>query len=718
MISELFLQHFEYPEDKANAKLILHDDVLIYAPAKQFIMNYRAEIDGLRALAVTSVILFHTDFDHFSGGYVGVDVFFVISGYLITSIIVNDLELGRFSVVTFYERRVRRIFPALFFVTLACLPFAWFWFGAKVLEAFSESAMAVALFCSNILFWTESGYFDTQAEYKPLLHTWSLSVEEQFYILFPWLLVLIWWLKQKLNWTNASKKVEIGILGFLFVASLCAAQYYCDHAPEANFYLLPTRVWELLIGTFTALYLHRRNNTVTSLNLLNLSSTFGLILIILAIAHYDSLTPFPSLYALVPTLGTALIILHAQTGTWVHRLLSTKPLVGLGLISYSAYLWHYPLFAFSQYRFLPDSSPQLYALYFVIILVLAYFSWKYIETPFRNRKFLSRKHLFMLAGAVSLLTFVIGGILTHYDGVPERVNLPDSVDASIEWSNRTECFEHEKTNHIRKENWFCLLGRRDQVPTFLLVGDSHSLSLLPAFDQEAAALQISGAYVAKSSCPPLLFVHHIHRGKIDDACRLLNQRVHEWVKELNVQTVFLVARWSYFTEGDFPNPKNTVRFLTMDKNGKQSIEESRRAFAVGLKKTIQAYSEIGVNVVIVPQVPHQLAYPDSIYFRAFKSSNSSEFLKLLSVPYDMHLELQKSANEQFGNLNVNLFSIDEIFCDHSYCKIGTVTESYYVDDDHLSNTGAMLLAPQIRHYLDKQLKDYSEVPKHKSDIID
>jgi peptidoglycan/LPS O-acetylase OafA/YrhL len=210
------------------------------------IMIYRKEIDGLRALAVLPVILFHAGFELFSGGFIGVDVFFVISGYLITTIILAELEQGKFSLINFYERRARRILPALFLVMFVCIPFAWFWLLPSDMKDFSQSLVAVSFFASNILFWRESGYFDAAAELKPLLHTWSLAVEEQYYVLFPLFLMLFW---------KLGKRWILLTLGLAFLASLALAQWAAYAKPSAAFYLLPTRGWELLIGAFTAFYL-------------------------------------------------------------------------------------------------------------------------------------------------------------------------------------------------------------------------------------------------------------------------------------------------------------------------------------------------------------------------------------------------------------------------------------------------------------------------------
>lgn len=385
-------------------------------------MQYRHEIDGLRAVAVIPVILFHAGFTIFSGGYVGVDVFFVISGFLITSIIINELELGAFSLLGFYERRARRILPALFFVMLCCIPLAWVWMLPDQFKDFSESLIAVSLFASNILFWQESGYFAATSELKPLLHTWSLAVEEQYYTLFPIFLIVLW---------RFGRNSVFFFVVAVFVISLVLSEWGWRNAPVANFYLIPTRAWELFAGSICAFLI--KGSTPKSSNPL---SALGLTMIVSSMFLFDDKTPFPSIYALAPVAGTALIILYGSSQTWVARLLSLDVFVGVGLVSYSAYLWHQPLFAFARIRnvFLPEQWLMLFLS--IASLGLAYLSWRFVEKPFRMRSEfapISRRAIFGLSGIVGTFFVMFGAYGTLQNGISNRFSFDAEALEYIEF---------------------------------------------------------------------------------------------------------------------------------------------------------------------------------------------------------------------------------------------------------------------------------------------
>lgn len=429
-------------------------------------MNYRLEIDGLRALAVLPVILFHAGFETFSGGFVGVDVFFVISGYLITTIILAELEQDKFSIVNFYERRARRILPALFLVMLVCIPFAWFWLLPSDMKDFSQSLVAVSVFASNILFWRESGYFDTAAELKPLLHTWSLAVEEQYYVLFPLFVMLFW---------RLGKRWILVTLVLLFVASLAVAQWAAYAKPAAAFYLLPTRGWELLIGAFAAFYLSKANRKEFGKAASEVGGWLGVTLILYAIFCYSKAMPFPGLYALAPTLGATLIILFATQQTTVGKFVGNKAFVGVGLISYSSYLWHQPLFAFARHRSLTEPSNAILILLSVFSLALAFLSWKFVEAPFRNKTITKKKTIFLFASLGTFLFLSIGLMGNISGGYKFRFS---EIKLPSQWSPPIKCHGAVAISVYENPLAECLAERSNGVSgDIFLLGDSHAAQI-------------------------------------------------------------------------------------------------------------------------------------------------------------------------------------------------------------------------------------------------
>ncbi|MFJ4141156.1 acyltransferase family protein [Pseudomonas sp. NPDC089734] len=658
-------------------------------------LDYRPEIDGLRAVAVVPVILFHAGLHGLSGGFVGVDIFFVISGYLITSIILGEMQAGTFSLINFYERRARRILPALFVMMLMCLPLAWLILDPPDLKYFAKSLVAVPTFSSNVLFWLESGYFDATAELKPLLHTWTLAVEEQYYLFFPLFLMLGWGLGRK--WL-------FSLLMIVALASLTISQLGARDDATHTFYLLHARAWELLLGSFIAFYFSWKPRHQGP-SLFNQGATMlGALLIAYALVFFDSSTSFPGLNALVPTLGAALIILFATPHTWVGRLLSTRAFVLIGMISYSAYLWHQPLFAFARQVSLTEPGLPLMLSLALLSLVFAWLSWRFVEQVFRKKGHFSRRQVFMFGGATSTLFIALG--MTGYlnNGFTQRFN----VDPAIFEAFADPQIRHGCDRHYGGQGWdidFCLLGAADKgrPPELAIFGDSHAEALLSTFDAIARERNEAIVHIGLGGCLPLLGVDVAHGNYEAGVCETLANREFEYVMKHNIKKVVLVSRWTLYTDGDYGDRKMSQYFLVSRDSQERSREASRALFQSALHRTVQAYRGLGVEVFIVAQVPQQMINPKSLYYRLARDHAQTREEKLqiisrLSVPIEKHHDLQRFTRELFErdsrNKTIALVNLDEVFCKDQYCLLGDLN-SYYKDFNHLNDNGARLIARQI-----------------------
>lgn len=655
-------------------------------------MQYRREIDGLRALAVIPVLLFHGGFGLFGGGYVGVDVFFVISGYLITTIILEAKAQERFSIAKFYERRARRILPALFLVVLCSAVVGWFWLLPLDFEEFSKSVSYVSLFLSNVFFYKQSGYFDTAAELKPLLHTWSLAVEEQYYVLFPLLIGFL---------CKVRRSAIPHVLVLLGGASLVYAELTVSIRPAAAFYLLPARFWELMLGSLVAWLVFSGGMKVRANNSLGI---IGVALIVVPMVSYGADTVFPGLTAVPPVFGAALIILFATPETLVGRVLSSKPFVGIGLISYSAYLWHQPLLAFARYRAVGEMALWVTGVLLSMALCLAYLSWRFVETPMRRRIRSGRTRPALLVAALGSVAFYVAGSAGKLaDGFPSRF-AEFSVIASDFTDNRVraECDRGYDKNDPRIA--FCTIGSkagaREEVVVF---GDSHSTSLLPAFDAIGKEESLAITHIGLGGCPPLLEVD-VPRGKFGPgACADLARREFEYVRVNGIRTVFLVARWSLYFGGDVDGA-GKYRLVPIGREG-LAIDDDRLALRFALEATIRAYEEIGAKVYLIQQVPQQWQDPKRVYSgivqrESLGTAEVAAKVRDASIRMQQHLALQASSRAIIADVaarsRLGVVELDPAFCVDGVCLMGSATNSYYQDSDHVNVNGAMRTVEILR----------------------
>ncbi|MEG5265942.1 acyltransferase family protein [Pseudomonas sp. JDS28PS106] len=663
-------------------------------------LGYRPEVDGLRAVAVLPVILYHCGLNWFPGGYVGVDVFFVISGYLITSIILAEMLAGRFSLVTFYERRARRILPALFAMMSLCVPAAWVLLDPEDFKYFAKSLVAVPLFSSNLLFWLESGYFDASADLKPLLHTWTLAVEEQYYLFFPLFLMAAWGL---------GRKRLVAILAVAAAASFVIAETGAREDATSTFYLLHARAWELLVGSFIAFYFSWRPRSLQPHHgLSQLASLLGLVLIGYAVLRFDKSTPFPGINALLPVMGAALVILFADARTLVGRALSNRVMVGIGMISYSAYLWHQPLFAFARHSTLVEPPLAVMLGLVVASLALAWLSWRFIEQPFRNKNRFERRQVFGFTATASVMFMAVGLAGYSHNGFAQRFNVDPAIyQAFTDPQVREQCDQsHDGTG------WnvdFCLFGLANAgaTPSVAVFGDSHSEALLSTFDAAAREQGETLAHIGLGGCLPLLGVDVAHGNYAPGVCETLAARQLEYVKQHAIRKVVLVARWTLYTDGNYHEREKTNYFLVTSDSQERSKQASRKVFRKALHETVRAYRELGAEVFIVAQVPQQIINPKNLYYRLARDAADTPEEKMrlvstLSVPMDLHDQLQRFSRETFEQerrLNhARLVTLDDVFCRRQQCLIGDA-DSWYKDFNHLNDNGARLLAGHISELL-------------------
>lgn len=508
-------------------------------------LKHRNDIDGLRALAVGSVVLYHCGFARFfPGGFVGVDVFFVISGFLITGIVQKDIDNGRFSIVEFYNRRIRRIFPALMVVYLAVLAASFLLLMPSEASQSSRNILSSILFVSNIYFYTQTSYFDAASEFNALLHTWSLSVEEQFYIFLPIGLYLM---------SRLSRRWLIRVLAAAFGLSLVASAIIVSIDQSAGFYLVQYRAWELLIGSLLALNVAP---ATTNRPLNEALGIAGLLLVAGSIFLLSADMPFPGLTAVPVCLGAALLLYSGQGDTLVAKLFSLPPVRLVGLASYSFYLWHWPVWVFGSLVHQPKGPAESLA-YIAVSFALALFSWRFIEAPFRTNPAWRSSSLTLRTGfgamtVAAVATLALPFLSQGFWQVPERVEAVASfVNYNPNPNFRTgTCFltsEFNKFEMFRKDD--CLKLSKDK-PNYALIGDSHAAHIYPGLAQNR---DINVLQATASGCKPT------DGAPGEKRCTdLVNYMFDDFLPKHHVAGVVLSGRWQV---SDIPRLVNTVRKL-------------------------------------------------------------------------------------------------------------------------------------------------------------
>lgn len=661
--------------------------------------KYRPDIDGLRAVAVLSVVGFHAFPNWVKGGFIGVDVFFVISGFLISGIIFENLDSGAFTFREFYARRIKRIFPALLLVMAASYAFGWFSLLADEYKQLGKHMAGGAAFISNFVLWLEAGYFDNSAETKPLLHLWSLGIEEQFYIIWPFLLWRAW--KRKLNF-------------FTVTLAITACSFYLNirgirHDAEATFYSPLTRFWELMCGSLlawvtiykkssyanlklatdrilaTAIY---RNRTVEEgRTLANLSAFVGLALLAWG---FDSITKdyrFPGAWALVPVVAAVLII-SAGPETWANRnLLSNKVAVWFGLISYPLYLWHWPLLSFA--RIVESETPSIYVRIAAALLsiILAWLSYKLVERPVRR----SRRDKAIVSTLIVLMVVMgyVGYNTYDRDGLPFRSALLN-VSPPIQRLSDDNPRSHAKclsAYGLSRENIrYCRLSGNSR-PHIALIGDSHAAALFPGLSKKLLSmnqglLMMGGRLFIDVACYPQWRESEIavYEGGIKATKFVAHEK--------SIDTVIMVSRGPNYING-------AANFYLLSN---PAIKDKAKVFEIGMRETLDLLLRNHKKVIFV------LDNPD-IDFDP-KLCQDSRPLQFETRHFDCAIPRSAFDKEQsfYRNLvftvlrdypAVKVFDQAAYLCDKYSCRFKVKSRVLYGDDDHLSVAGSDFIAEQL-----------------------
>lgn len=656
--------------------------------------DYRADIDGLRALAVMAVVFFHAFPGRLPAGFIGVDIFFVISGYLITGIIIRGLDFNNFDFLDFYIRRAKRILPALLLVMLSSLCFAWFALLPEELSLLGQHLMAGATFTSNILLWTEAGYFDAAAELKPLLHLWSLAIEEQFYLIWPLLL-----------WIGFRFKLKaLQIAGLLAVLSFLFGLYVVRINPTEAFYSPLTRFWELMVGGITAILQQpgRRLNKLTA-SFANFCSVLGLLMLLFGFFLIDKERKFPGGWALLPVLGTAFLILAGPNSIFNQKVLSLPILVRIGLISFPLYLWHWPLLTFPLITEASPPSVQMRLALISLSIALAWVTYVFIEKPIRFSN--SKRAVPVVLTAILVLVGILGAALWLREGFSDR-RLITAVSAARADLTFTLRKNHDKP--CQGIRGYCV---HNGLPiTSAVIGDSHARRFYWGLNAEfAEPSQIGLILHGAGGCPPLLNVQSVDWGGKDRECEtMVSNNLKKLISNNDIIDIYLSARWSLYSasnksDGQFESNLRGWMLSYRSNDGRQLTGEL--AFEQAFRDTLIALVSAGKRVHVVhnvPELPFKItecidARPLRLLGGGIRTPcehDQDSFMK------NHREERQRMANILDHFQNINVIDPVSVLCNGRVCQAAEDGTLLYTDGSHLSHKGAEFLVRNLKLMID------------------
>ena len=692
-------------------------------------LSYRPEVDGLRAIAVLVVIFYHAQitvlgFELFKGGYIGVDIFFVISGYLITSIIFKELEIRKtFSFINFYERRCRRILPVLFFVILAFLPFSWFYLIPPAFEDFSRSILYAVGFGSNFYFhYSGLEYSSIEAMYKPFLHTWSLSVEEQYYIIFP---IFLYFTFKYFN------KNLFQILTLVFVVSFLFAEWGSKNYISATFYFIHSRMWELLAGSMLA-YLEIKKGSRSENKILNeLLPILGMLFIIFFIIFNNDKINHPSFKTFFPVIGTCLFIWFSKKEILLGKVMSSKPFVSIGLISYSLYLWHYPIFSFIRITETTQGNILIKFLVILIIISLSIFTYFIIEKPFRDKKKIKTKLFFSIIIFAGILIVTFNLLVVIKDGFRSR--MPDvilnAVDRHTEgkpWEQLTQDSKICWNMGYRQGEVFCSFHKQNKTKIYF-IGDSHFGTLMYDLNNRLSNRKYNFIPITSSNFFYFNQSVKLHsNGKTEDYYLILQERINKIVSESeNNIFIFGGASATYlfdkrFYEADKDAAGDLIANHVYDDNkvsgdyivnyvNKDDKKFSSKSLMNEFREQVEIISKNN-KVILVYPTP-ELGF--NLQYKILKGRNWKLMQKnptLFKYPYKKYMAINEELFQFFDKLkNKNIHRVypHKLFCNtkiKNQCLLHNEKDIFFIDEYHLSIVGAemvnQLLIDEIDHLYD------------------
>jgi len=644
--------------------------------------KYRTDIDGLRAIAVLSVVFFHAKFyfekKHLlAGGFIGVDIFFVISGFLITSNVFLNLKNQSFLFKDFYTKRIKRILPALYFVIFCTAPFSWILLLPDQFKSFTGSIASTLLFFSNFYFWKDSGYFAGENSLKPLLHTWSLSIEEQYYFVLPVVLLLL---------VKYSKEKTLFMVSFLMFMSLL----YCVFDPLA-------RAWELLAGSCLALFYSGKKG----LNKSQALSLFGIALILISICFFSKSLTHPGFFTIFPVLGCCLVLGFNPENSILYKLLSSKILRFFGLISYSLYLWHQPIFSFSEVFLANDFNWQSRITAIGVSILLSALSWKFIETPFRHSNIIKTKFTLVLLMIGSLILLSFSYFSVKYNGFPERFSSEVQSAANVKSYSR-QIFQNGKHCFARATDDFCEFGSPGKN-NWVFLGDSHAEVLSSGlYEQIKEESEVYISILTSSGCP---FIPDFTRYSVNfkpNDCVLRNSQKLKILESLAPSKVVISFRAGPpFENAFFDNKEGGKESGPYNFNHFESLISENGKRVEGLKASIHKYYKLliskGHTLVLIYPIPEVGWHlPKEVLRRSLRGMPAE-----VTTSYTVYKERNRFAIEAFDSLglNENIIRVRpaEILCSNESlrCKTYRNGQILYSDSNHLSKRGVELVVDKI-----------------------